>query len=296
MLVEVKKLDKVKRQIKVTVEGEKFLKEKKDSYLQTGKSLKVSGFRAGNVPLDILEKQYGDILKEEFLKNKLADYYQQAIEEVKLSPVILPKIFDIKLIKESLVFCAEFDVKPEIDLKDSDYKGLKIKEKSVKVSDDEVITVWNNLKESVKKIFPIDLEDTRVCKWAGYQDLEGLKEAVSAEIFMEKIRQRRQKINNQITGQLLKNVKVDVSLEEVNQHHKQLLEREIYSLRMRGISEDDIVKYQKDIEEKLKTAAEDEVKLIYILGAVADKEKLKVENNLGEVVLGFILSEAVYDY
>jgi FKBP-type peptidyl-prolyl cis-trans isomerase (trigger factor) len=82
---------------------------------------------------------------------------------------------------------------------------------------------------------------------------------------------------------------------DVERHHKELLEREIYNLQLRGISDADIEKYKKDLEEKLKPVAGDEVKLFYILEAIARRENIKVENNLVDAVLGFILSTARYE-
>jgi len=67
MKVEVKKVDKLKRQIKVEVQGEDFLKAKKETYKELGKNIKVPGFRPGTVPLDVLERQHGEALKDEFL-------------------------------------------------------------------------------------------------------------------------------------------------------------------------------------------------------------------------------------
>ena len=80
----------------------------------------------------------------------------------------------------------------------------------------------------------------------------------------------------------------------VENHHKELVEREIHNLRMRGVSDTDVEKYKKEVEDKLKSAAEDEVKLFYILEAIAKKEGMKVDRSVAEVVFGFILSHAQY--
>ena len=60
------------------------------------------------------------------------------------------------------------------------------------------------------------------------------------------------------------------------------------------IPEEDIEKYKKDVHEKLKPVAEDNVRLFYILEAIARKEGISVENNSLDIVLGYILSQAVY--
>ncbi|MBU1121947.1 MAG: trigger factor [Candidatus Omnitrophota bacterium] len=294
MKVDVKKLDKLKRAITVEVSGEDFLKEKRDTFTDIGKKLKVSGFRPGTAPLDVLEKYHGTTLKEEFLKKVIPGYYQKAIEETKLFPVVMPRIYDVELLKDRMFFSAEFEVKPEVDVKDDDYIGIKVKDLEAKVKDDEIKKVVDNLKGGVKKVIEKDLDDAQIANWAGYSNFDVFKDAISAEIKIEKLRDRRVKITNQITAHLIKAVKIEVSKEEIQRHHKELVNREIYNLQTRGIGAADIEKYKKDIEEKLKDIAENEIKVIYILEAIANKENIKITNNLGEVVLGFLFSKAKY--
>ena len=82
---------------------------------------------------------------------------------------------------------------------------------------------------------------------------------------------------------------------ELEHYHKHLLERQIYNLRLQGASEEDLEKYKEDLSQKLKPLAENEIKLSYILEAVRRKEGIKAEASSNEAVLGFILSQAVYE-
>jgi FKBP-type peptidyl-prolyl cis-trans isomerase (trigger factor) len=295
MKVEIQKVDKLKRILKAELSGEAFLNERKEAYKEIGKSIKVSGFRAGTAPLEILEKHHLKALKEEFIHKMLPIYYEKAIDEAKLHPAGLPRIYDVELTDTSLLFTAEFDIKPEIELKDEDYKGIKIKEKKVEVKDEEIEKVLTNLKEGIKKTLNKDLTDNELCKWAGYADVSDFKDAVRIEIFVEKLRDRRKKIDSQISQHLLKGIEVALPQKEVDHYHKELVNREIHNLRVRNVPEEDIEKYKKEIEDKLKPLAQEEIKLYYILEAIAKKENLTVENNLGEVVLGFLLSQAKYE-
>ncbi|MFA5007850.1 MAG: trigger factor [Candidatus Omnitrophota bacterium] len=295
MKVEVKKVDKLKRIINVELSGEDFINEKKEAYKEIGKNIKVSGFRQGNAPLEILEKHHSKALKEEFLRKMLPIYYERALGEAKLHPAGLPRIYDVNLSETNLVFSAEFDTRPEIELKEDDYKGIKIKEKKIEVKDEEIEKVIVNLKEGVKKILNKDLTDEELCKWAGYPDMADFKDAIRVEVSVEKLRERRRRIDSQISQHLLKSIDVTLPQNEVEHYHKELVNREMQNLRVRNVPEEDIEKYKKDIEEKLKPLAQDEIKLYYILEAIANKESLKAENNLGEVVLGFLLSIAKYE-
>ncbi len=294
MRVEVKKIDKLKRTVKVEVEGEEFLKEKNEVYGKKSKDLKVPGFRPGSAPLDVLERHHSKFLKEELLKESLPNFYRKALEDKKILPAGMPHVYDIKLTSDALSFSADFETKPEVEVRMSFYKGVKIKDKNCEVKEIEIEKVLTNLKEGIKKVINKDLEDGDLAKWASFPDVKSFKEAIRAQLFIEKSKERRQKVDGQVRAHLLKAFKVDLPKDEVVRHHQELLDREIYNLQRRGVPQEDIDKYKKDLEEKLKSVAEEDLKVFYILEAIAKNEGIKVDNNLGDVVLGFVLSHAQY--
>ena len=118
---------------------------------------------------------------------------------------------------------------------------------------------------SIAKFVEGDLADDQLAKWAGHPTLDSFREAIKAEIYVQKLRDRKRDIDSQISSHLLKNVKMDLPKREVERQHKELMDRVIYNLRSRGIPEDDIDKYKKEVQDKLKPIAEDEVKLFHIL-------------------------------
>ncbi|RKY40368.1 MAG: hypothetical protein DRP76_02120, partial [Candidatus Omnitrophota bacterium] len=136
MRVEIKKLSEIRRI--VNVEVDKFLldEDRKKVYQDLGKELKVPGFRKGCAPLDILEKHYGKFLKEKFLEWALPIYYERIIKEKNITPAALLRIFDIELKEDSLKFSFEVELKPRIEIEESLYKGIKIKEKKIEVREE----------------------------------------------------------------------------------------------------------------------------------------------------------------
>lgn len=294
MKVEVKKLDKLKRTIRVEAGGEEFLKEKKESYRRNSKHLKVPGFRPGNIPADVLEKHHGKFLKEEFLKSALPLFYRKALEENKILPASMPRIYDIEITSDILTFFAEFEVRPQVEIDENFYKNIKISDKKFEVKKEEIEKILTSLKEGIKKTINKDIEDNELAKWASHSGIDSLREAIKGQLFVEKLRERRLKIDGQIREHLLKAVKIDVPKGEVDRQHKELVNREIHNLTSRGVSQEDLDKYRKDLEDKLKPVAEDEIKLFYIFEAIARKEGIKIDDNLGNVVLGFVLSQAQY--
>ena len=125
--------------------------------------------------------------------------------------------------------------------------------------------VLTNLKDGVKKAINKDLGDNELAHWAGYPDLKSFREAIAAEIHVEKLRTRRHNLDHQVSEHLLKNIKVEVPKSEVEHYHKEVVERELYNFRLRGVPEKDLEKYKKDIEEKAKGIAEEQIKISYII-------------------------------
>ena len=224
----------------------------------------------------------------------MPNFYRKALEDKKILPAGMPHVYDIKLTADALSFSADFETKPEVEVRMSFYKGVKIKDKNCEVKEIEIEKVLTNLKEGIKKVINKDLIDDDLAKWASFPDVKSFKEAIRAQLFIEKSKERRQKVDGQVRAHLLKAFKVDLPKDEVVRHHQELLDREIYNLQRRGVPQEDIDKYKKDLEEKLKSVAEEDLKVFYILEAIAKNEGIKVDNNLGDVVLGFVLSHAQY--
>lgn len=295
MRVEIKKLDKLKRVIKIDIDEQTLNKDRKHIYQQLGKTLKVPGFRIGSAPLDILEKHYGKLLRERFLKWALPSYYEKALREYNLDVVTLPRIFDVEFTDKKLVFSAELEVKPEVELDGSKYKGIKIRYEAVDVTENEWQKWRENLKNVVKKSTGKEYTELELAKWMGYPTLEALKDAVTIELKSIKLKQRRQKIERQIMETLLKKIKIEVPQKIVEEHHSKLVNQEIYTLRLKGVSEEDLKKYKSDLEEKLRPLAKEQVKFYYIVNAIAKKENLEVDNsNLYETVIAYILMFAEF--
>lgn len=108
-------------------------------YPKVAKNVQIPGFRKGKVPRAIFEKHYGE---EPILQDAVVEVinsaYRQAIDELELAVIDLPKNVDVAKYKpnEPVSFTCEVDVKPEVKL--GKYKGIKLKRESTAVSDDDV--------------------------------------------------------------------------------------------------------------------------------------------------------------
>lgn len=291
MKVELKKINQLKRILKIEVSADKLSKNKSEVYKAVAKNLKVPGFRLGNAPIELVEKHHKSILHQELLKKVIPLYYSNALDENKLEAVGSPRIYDVNFDGGELSFCAEFEIKPVINLADDDYKKLKIKMSPVLVEPIEVEKLITQFKDNIKKITGKDYSDEALAKWSGYPTGDSFKQAVHAQIFMEKLRSRRADIEKSLSEELIKKIKIEIPLSLLEEQQDKLFQQETYNLRVKGVKEDDIKKYEDDIKRKLKPIATTQIKLYYIIDAIAKRESLTVdEHNVYDSVIGYILS------
>ena len=135
------KLDKKEKntvEFTITVSAEKFSAAVDEAFKKNVKKITVPGFRKGKAPRKLIEKTYGEgIFFEEAVDALLPDAYEEAVREMGIDPVDMPKIEVADLGKDKdLIIKGSVTVKPEVKL--GNYKGLKLEEVVNTVSDKEV--------------------------------------------------------------------------------------------------------------------------------------------------------------
>lgn len=144
----------------ITVSAEKFGVAVDESFKKNVKKITVPGFRKGKAPRKLIEKTYGEgVFFDDAVDSVLPEAYEEAVKELNLEPVDMPKI-DIKEIgkDKDLVLSASVTVKPEVKL--GEYKGLKLDEIVHTVSDDDVASELSRRQE--KGARQVTVEDRAV--------------------------------------------------------------------------------------------------------------------------------------
>jgi len=115
-------------------------------YKEIRKVAKVPGFRPGKAPEDIIEKHYKSEAEEEVLKSLISSSYDGAVRGLKISPIELPQIVDIKLERgKPFIYKAEVDTRPDIKIKK--YKGLKVNKNKLNIGNAEIEKALSELLE-----------------------------------------------------------------------------------------------------------------------------------------------------
>lgn len=286
MKIESKKLENGKREIYVEASGDLVKNKFEEVFGNIAKEAKVSGFRPGNAPRDIIEKQYSHLAREQVLKELVPELYNKAIEEQKLDVIELPDITDVKLDNDVLSFKATVELTPEINLKN--YKGLKIEYKKTEVSPDEVKRNLDSLKESRK----IDALDDRVARSLGYPNLAELEKAVERQIFAQKENAERQKVENNIIETITKDLDFKIPASMIERQNQELVRQAKLDMALRGAPRDRIEAQEKELAKHFENEAKSQVKIYLVLAEIAKREGIALDDHMPRHVMEFLLREA----
>lgn len=148
---EKKDLGNSKLELLITIPYSEFEETRQKSAEDLSKTIKVPGFRPGKAPKKSTEAYLGAQPYEEALNRLLPKYTIRVLQKEEITPLDQIKYKVEKVEEEAGVrFTASFTVYPTIKL--GDFKKIKVKKDEVKVDEDEIDGVIENMyKESQKK-------------------------------------------------------------------------------------------------------------------------------------------------
>jgi len=236
-------------EILVTINWKEIGESQAKALAEAGKTIEVKGFRKGKAPEKMVAETIGqNKLLELTLQQLLPGYYEKAITKLGLKPIVAPKIGLVSS-KEGEDWQIKFTSceEPEINL--GSYKDEIKKLKAAKA-------IWTPDKELPKKD-----ED----------------KPASAEATTDKEEKLHQALD-----WLVKNVKVEICEllieEEVTRRLSNLLEQ----TQKLGLTVDQYLnsvgKSVNQIKEEFKNSAQENLAVEFILGKIADAEKIEVSD------------------
>lgn len=162
------------KEISVKIEGEKWSSAVDKAFVSANSKAKIDGFRPGHAPKEVFFKKYGkESLYQEAAKIVLEDAYREVFDNNKDLQIVAYPDIDIKSIDENGVeFTFKLTLKPDVKL--GKYKGLDVKKKSVKVTNEEVEHEIEHLRshysEEVLKEGALEDGDIAVIDFEGFKD------------------------------------------------------------------------------------------------------------------------------
>ena len=156
MKMEMTELGPMKRALKIEVPADEVTQRFSRAYVELNRQVRIPGFRPGKAPLAILEKRYAKAIEEDVIRSLIPDYYDQAIKQAGISPVVveIPPLERVKIQKDSpFTFTATVEIKPKIELRD--YKApspISLKPDKRAVADEQVDRALEVLREQQARL------------------------------------------------------------------------------------------------------------------------------------------------
>ena len=256
--IDVEDLGSTKKRLQIEVPGEIVTKEIDSAYRKLSKRAKVKGFRPGKVPRAILQRYYGDYVKNEVISKVINDTYIKAISDQDIKPVSQPTIDDGALEEgKAFEYSAIVEVKPDIQVKG--YLSLRLKTSKVEVTGKDVEKRLRDLQNlhaqlvTVEERKKIEEGDFVIVDYEGFSD-GGPFEGSSGKDFMLLVGSGRflPELEAKLIGMQCDNEKeIEITLPE---GHPTLAERKaLFRVRIKEIKKKVIPKlddeFAKDIGE-----------------------------------------------
>lgn len=156
MKMEVTELGPMKRALKIEVPAAEVTERFSRAYLELNRQVQIPGFRLGKAPQAVLEKRYAKTVEEDVIRKLVPDYYDRAIKQAGISPVVveIPPLDRVKIKKDvPFTFTATVEIKPKIEL--HNYKApnpFSLQADKRTVGDDQVARALDVLREQQARL------------------------------------------------------------------------------------------------------------------------------------------------
>ena len=149
------KKNNLEKKIKLNISSKDLESDFKKRLLSQQSSSDLKGFRKGKAPLDVIEKYYGDQIKQRLIMDKMGDIFYKKISEENIpvvgQPSFAPESFDIK---KDIKFEVSYEIYPEFSL--TKMGSLSFKKPVSKVTDQDVKKATDLVLKRYGKAEPID--------------------------------------------------------------------------------------------------------------------------------------------
>ena len=119
------------------------------------KKARLPGFRPGKAPASLIRQQFAGEIRQQVLESLIPKHLQKQFEAENLNVVGTPDVSDVHFHKgEPLRFKAEFEVVPQIELKD--YQGIEVPYHDPEVTDEDIAKRLAEIQEQKAQYINID--------------------------------------------------------------------------------------------------------------------------------------------
>lgn len=164
MQVSVETTQGLGRRLSIVIKSEEIKKAVDKELINTAKKVRIDGFRKGKVPLKVVEQRYGASVLHDALSDLMQQNFIEAIVQEKLNPAGSPTYVPTEYKQgEDYQFSVEFEVYPQVEIKDLD--KIEVEKPIAEVSDVDVETMLETLRKQQgtwKEVDQVANEQSRV--------------------------------------------------------------------------------------------------------------------------------------
>jgi len=143
------------RVLTIEVPEEEMQREREAVARQLRRDLRVPGFRRGKVPMAYVEKNYGDVIQGDAVRNLLPAVYEEAVAREGLRPLAEPRFERLKAERgEGLRVEARVEIRPEVRI--AGYESARVQVPRRPVGDAQVDEALQGLREGMATYVAVD--------------------------------------------------------------------------------------------------------------------------------------------
>jgi len=158
MEIQIEERSPVEKLLKIEVPVEEVKSVLEEVTREVQRRSKIKGFREGKAPVYLVKKLFREEIEERSLERLIEKTLPKALEEVKLEPLLRPRVEKIGTLSEEAPFNYTLlvEVRPEFELKKEDYLGLEVEREKDEVSEEEVEKMLEELRYSFSELVKVD--------------------------------------------------------------------------------------------------------------------------------------------
>jgi trigger factor len=143
----------LERRMTVALPAERYDREIENRLKSLSRQVRLDGFRAGKVPLKVVERRWGGSVRQEVLNELVQSSYYEAINQQQLRPAGLPHFEVQSRDGSSLTYTATFEVYPEIALVLP--TGLRVERPTAEITEADVDAMVETLRKQRQGWTPV---------------------------------------------------------------------------------------------------------------------------------------------
>lgn len=153
--IKIEDVGPARKRLTITVPPDVIAEKMSNSMATLASETTLPGFRKGHVPANLLQRRFGDAVRNETKNQVIADAYATAIEELELKPIGEPEptqsLDDLEIEDgKPLEFSLEVEVVPAFDL--PELGGIKIMRPTLEIAEEHIDREIERLKRELGEV------------------------------------------------------------------------------------------------------------------------------------------------